>query len=126
MGICRSSFEVEAHMLTPDIRSWENSLLSLALQAEQSPVAPSPFPIQDATLLNQAYAYCDWVTATHSKTFATATRLLPTEKRRAVRALYAFCRTSDDIVDSSGLFAGETLACWRQKVASPVPPLNDP
>ena len=35
----------------------------------------------------------------HSKTFFFATALLPYAQRRAIRALYAFCRASDDLVD---------------------------
>ena len=40
----------------------------------------------------------DKITAAHSKSFHFASGLLPEEKRSAVRFLYAFCRTMDDIV----------------------------
>ena len=46
-----------------------------------------------------AYAHCEEVTKHHSKSFYLATHFLPREKRRAIRAFYAFCRTTDDIVD---------------------------
>jgi phytoene synthase len=46
-----------------------------------------------------AYAHCEQVTKHHSKSFYLATSFLPREKRRAIRAFYAFCRTTDDIVD---------------------------
>ena len=39
------------------------------------------------------------MTYAHSRTFYLASALLPSAKRRAVRALYAFCRVSDDLVD---------------------------
>lgn len=49
--------------------------------------------------IEQAYEYCQEIIETHSKTFATAFSILPTQKRKAVWAVYAFCRTVDDIVD---------------------------
>ncbi|MBM7702625.1 phytoene/squalene synthase family protein [Metabacillus iocasae] len=52
-----------------------------------------------ANLLDDAYRYCEQIIATHSKTFYKAFSLLPHEKRKAVWAVYAFCRKVDDIVD---------------------------
>jgi phytoene synthase len=42
---------------------------------------------------------CQRIVATHARTFSMASRLLPAEKRRAVFAIYAACRTADDLVD---------------------------
>jgi len=55
------------------------------------------------------------MTAAHSRSFYMASGLLPTAKRRAVRALYAFCRTTDDIVDCCNCDARASLAAWRIK-----------
>jgi len=74
---------------------WEASLLNKALGALQ----PLEIPL-DQTLA-AAYAECEQITRVHSRTFYTATALMPREKRRAIRALYAFCRRSDDLVDRS-------------------------
>ncbi|EMT46732.1 phytoene/squalene synthase family protein [Anoxybacillus flavithermus] len=49
--------------------------------------------------LKQAYARCEAVAAHHSKTFYRAFSLLPLHDRRAIWAIYAFCRRVDDIVD---------------------------
>ncbi|WP_433742316.1 phytoene/squalene synthase family protein [Falsibacillus pallidus] len=49
--------------------------------------------------IDEAYDYCEKVIASHSKTFYKAFSLLPKEDRKAVWAVYAFCRTADDIVD---------------------------
>ncbi len=45
---------------------------------------------------------------------------LPSEKRRAITALYAFCREVDDVVDecSDENVARTTLAWWRVQVAA--------
>lgn len=53
----------------------------------------------DALTLQQAFAHTEQLTRRHSATFYTATGLLPGAARRAIRALYAFCRTTDDLVD---------------------------
>lgn len=51
------------------------------------------------TELNDAYDHCEAVTKDHSKSFYMATSFLPFAERRAIRAFYAFCRTTDDMVD---------------------------
>ncbi len=51
----------------------------------------------------------------HSKTFYFATALLPGEERRAIRALYAFCRASDDLVDHTDAHPDE-FSAWQAEV----------
>ncbi len=84
--------------LSANATSWERRLLELAYEGSQSPPTE---PCVDATaeLLVRAYALCAELTRQHSKTFSLASSLLPRSKCQAARALYAFCRTSDDIVD---------------------------
>lgn len=48
-----------------------------------------------------AYEYCRRVTRRASKTFYWGSSFLPQPKRRAIWAIYAFCRTVDDIVDEA-------------------------
>src|SRR5690349_10291813 len=91
----------KAVMTTVSPEAWERALLPLAYEAEHQNADESPQPVRDTALLHRAYAYCASLTARHSRTFSLASGLLPPEKRRAMRALYAFCRTSDDLVDCS-------------------------
>ena len=78
---------------------WENQLLSLAGHIPHPSTRPFfSYWAGDATL-RTAYKQTEAITAAHSKSFYFASNLLPEEKRSAVRALYAFCRTVDDIVD---------------------------
>jgi phytoene synthase len=112
-------------MITSYPRTWEHNLLSLAYEGRRSVVAPTSKPAADPTLLDHAYAYCDTVTAEHSKTFYAATSLLPCEKQRAIRALYAFCRVADNIVDCCDANMEESLAVWRKRALGSQPPKSD-
>jgi phytoene synthase len=49
--------------------------------------------------LRAAYGICREITRVASKTFYLASLFLNPERRRAVWAVYAFCRTADDVVD---------------------------
>jgi phytoene synthase len=44
---------------------------------------------------------CERLVRRHARTFSLASTFLPPHKRRATFALYAFCRTADDIVDAA-------------------------
>jgi phytoene synthase len=52
--------------------------------------------------LQADYDRCRWLARTHGRTYASATRLLPPDRRPAVYALYGFARTVDDLVDVAG------------------------
>ena len=52
-----------------------------------------------ASDLDQAYDYCQRVAKIHAKNFYYAFRTLPSAKRRAIYAVYAFCRYCDDVAD---------------------------
>lgn len=54
-------------------------------------------------LSEQDRALCDEAIFSGSKSFDAASRLLPRDVRVASRALYAFCRASDDLVDEGQL-----------------------
>ncbi len=80
--------------------NWENQLLALAGKAPRLSASRPFFSYQtDNADLEKAYKKSAEITKFHSKSFYAASALLPEEKRSAARALYAFCRTVDDIVD---------------------------
>jgi phytoene synthase len=97
--------------------NWENQLLALAGNIPHPHTRPFfSYWAGDASL-RTAYKQAEKITAEHSKSFYFASRLLPEEKRSAVRALYAFCRTVDDIVDESTDGQRESqLDYWRGMV----------
>lgn len=61
----------------------------------------------------------------NSKTFYFATSLLPAARRRSVRALYAFCRATDDLVDVHHASA-EQVEIWRAAAQRPQEQQTDP
>jgi phytoene synthase len=65
--------------------------------------------------LAATYEYCRQIISRAAKTFYLGSLLLPAQKRRAVWAIYAFCRTVDDVVDMapSQAKAAEQLCWWR-------------
>jgi phytoene synthase len=97
--------------------NWENQLISLAGNVPQPRTRPFfSYWAGDASL-RHAYKQAEKVTAQHSKSFYFASWLLHEEKRSAVRALYAFCRTVDDIVDeTSDAEQDSQLDYWRTMV----------
>ena len=50
--------------------------------------------------LNKAYEICQRETQQWAKTFYLGTLLLPYEKRKAIWAIYVWCRRTDEIMDS--------------------------
>jgi phytoene synthase len=64
--------------------------------------------------------YCQEKAVQSGSSFYYSFLYLPSEKRRAITALYAFCREVDDIVDecTEVSVARMKLAWWRQEIAS--------
>lgn len=98
--------------------SWEEKLFKRAT------VAAAPAMIfghdVDRQSVESAYDYCADLTRLHSRTFYMSSGLLPGEMRSAARALYAFCRITDDIVDQptegTGIEARlAELQSWRRR-----------
>lgn len=63
--------------------------------------------------------YCQQKVAESGTSFYYAFLFLPTGKRQAIHALYAFCREVDDVVDEceDPAVAVAKLSWWRQEVA---------
>ncbi len=78
---------------------------------------------RDTTALNLAYKRCEYVTKTFSKTFYMGTSLMRDDAREHVWAIYAWCRRTDDIVDSPRALLNkdilqEDLAIWTNRLDS--------
>jgi len=62
--------------------------------------------------------YCQQKAAASGSSFYYSFLFLPPERRRAITALYAFCREVDDVVDETGELqvAAAKLAWWRAEI----------
>jgi len=98
--------------------SWEEKLFKRAT------VASAPAMIfghnVDRQALDSAYQHCAELTYVHSRTFHMSSSLLPREMRAAARALYAFCRITDDTVDQADAWTSvesrlSALQHWRRQ-----------
>src|SRR5476649_1090544 len=64
--------------------------------------------------------YCQQKAAQSGSSFYYSFLFLPPERRRAITALYAFCREVDDVVDEieDPQLAGAKLAWWRHEIGN--------
>jgi phytoene synthase len=84
-----SFFPEEAQMLEhpPSLESTE-------------PEASRAAPPSDPTPLHLAYQACEAIARRHYENFPVASWFLPTDRRQALAALYAFARIADDVADA--------------------------
>jgi phytoene synthase len=107
-----------------ETHSWEHHLLDLAIEGLDD--QPLYQPVAENTrLLNRAFEECTRITRQHSRTFYLASGLLPPSKREAARALYAFSRISDDIVDQPEGDPMLALEEWKRRALYSQPGDND-
>lgn len=105
-------------------QSWEIGLMLSAREALKTGHLLKRVQAGSA-VLKAAYEKCDEITYENSRTFYMASSLLPQEKRRSARALYAFCRITDDIVDEAHSSVKQRqchLNQWRDEIMAESPP----
>lgn len=76
-----------------------------------------PVPVPALRGIEASYRWCEAVAQRHARNFYHAFRLLPRDQRRAMCALYAFMRVTDDLADEPGEVTTQraALAVWRQQ-----------
>lgn len=81
---------------------------------------PDSPPMKKLVSLEDAYERCRQITATFSKTFYLGTLLMPESKRRAIWAIYVWCRRTDELVDGpqAARTTPETLDQWQRQLES--------
>lgn len=70
--------------------------------------------------LEAAYSHCAQIVRASASSFAAAFWMLPAERRRALHAVYAFCRLADDIADDPDVREdrGLLMTRWRDELAA--------
>ena len=81
---------------------------------------PKSKPKKNLVSVTEAYELCRQITAEYAKTFYLGTLLMPKEKSKAIWAIYAWCRLTDELVDGAKAkyTTKETLAEWEQQLDS--------
>jgi phytoene synthase len=71
-----------------------------------------------APSLARSYCYCERLARRQAANFYPAFRVLPKPQRRAMCALYAFMRVTDDLADETGQIADKqaALSTWRKQL----------
>lgn len=107
---------------------WEVRLLLVAQEALESQRLLTTIQA-DHGVLASAYRQCTQITYDNSRTFYLASQLLPSPKREAVRALYAFCRITDNIVDDPHRSLEDrqiAIDKWRHQIMATHPSDHSP
>ncbi|KKJ00521.1 15-cis-phytoene synthase CrtB [Prochlorothrix hollandica] len=70
--------------------------------------------------VEEAYEICRRITADYAKTFYLGTMLMPAAKRKAIWAIYVWCRHTDELVDGpkAATTTLETLDQWERELES--------
>jgi len=121
----KSDFDVFSSR--PTLSRWDRvRLLALAATGRNgrhakpaaSTLLPASLPSSPAgSAIADDYRHCEEVTRRSSSNFYYAFLLLPPEKRRALCAVYAFCRFVDDIADQGASRApARLLERWREEL----------
>ncbi|MDJ0535934.1 MAG: phytoene synthase [Xenococcaceae cyanobacterium MO_207.B15] len=81
---------------------------------------PKPKPKSNLISVTESYESCREITAEYAKTFYLGTLLMPKEKSKAIWAIYAWCRRTDELVDGAKAqyTTEETLSQWEQQLES--------
>jgi phytoene synthase len=81
---------------------------------------PNPEKTCSPPPVESAYEFCRQITAEYSKTFYLGTLLMPKEKRKAIWAIYVWCRRTDQLVDGPDAESTtlETLDQWEKQLES--------
>ncbi|KAK4770148.1 hypothetical protein SAY87_030680 [Trapa incisa] len=107
---------------TSEERVYEVVLKQAALVREQKKTKKKTVDMEGMSnwdLLNEAYGRCGDVCAEYAKTFYLGTLLMTPERRRAVWAIYVWCRRTDELVDgpNASHITPKALDRWEQRLS---------
>ncbi|KAI4305963.1 hypothetical protein L6164_029287 [Bauhinia variegata] len=125
-GVSAFSSAIAEPSRSSEERVYEVVLKQAALVREQRKVTERALildkPIEgdftNGNLLNAAYDRCGEVCAEYAKTFYLGTQLMTPERRRAIWAIYVWCRRTDELVDgpNSSHITPKALDRWEKRL----------
>ena len=101
--------------LPPHPQRWSQTSRPLSLMLQ----LPNPnSSVKTLASVDEAYEICRQVTAQYAKTFYLGTLLMPPQKRKAIWAIYYWCRSTDELVDGpqAATTTVETLDQWEARL----------
>jgi phytoene synthase len=104
--------------------NWERQLIKKATIIPAYDLI-APLFAYNNDVMEKAYQICADITREHSKTFYLTSSLLDSEIQKAARALYAFCRISDDLADEEVDNRLVKLEAWKRRSLSEYPRQDD-
>ncbi|RDX67128.1 Phytoene synthase 1, chloroplastic, partial [Mucuna pruriens] len=83
-----------------------------------SPACSKPKPHLDPTFLNDAYEMCGNICAEFANTFYLGTLLMTEERKKAIWAIYVWCRRTDELVDGPNAvyMSSAVLDRWEDRL----------
>ncbi|KAK2977058.1 hypothetical protein RJ640_002544 [Escallonia rubra] len=121
-GVSAASAAVASPSRSSEERVYEVVLKQAALVREQRrpELALDVKPAERSwDLLSEAYDRCGEVCAEYAKTFYLGTLLMTPERRRAVWAIYVWCRRTDELVDgpNASHITPKALDRWEKRLS---------
>ncbi len=104
--------------------NWERKLIEKATISPAYELIGTLFAV-DENVLSKAYRRCAEITRIHSKTFYLTSGLLDIQAQKAARALYAFCRISDNLADRETDNRLAKMEAWKRRALSEHPHPED-
>ncbi|KAK7276735.1 hypothetical protein RIF29_17880 [Crotalaria pallida] len=97
----------------------EKKKKKIALDLDNKPIEDAVVDdLSNGGLLNVAYDRCGEVCAEYAKTFYLGTQLMTQERRKAIWAIYVWCRRTDELVDgpNASYITPSALDRWEQRL----------
>ncbi|KAF7833467.1 phytoene synthase 2, chloroplastic-like [Senna tora] len=96
----------------------QKSSMDLAMKNYEKSVIGTGDFFTNGDLLNAAYDRCGDVCSEYAKTFYLGTQLMTPERRKAIWAIYVWCRRTDELVDgpNASHITPKALDRWEQRL----------
>ncbi|KVI03037.1 Squalene/phytoene synthase [Cynara cardunculus var. scolymus] len=111
---------VSSEQLVYDVVLKQAALVKEQMRSREEDMEVKPDIVLPGTLglLNEAYDRCGEVCAEYAKTFYLGTLLMTPERRKAIWAIYVWCRRTDELVDgpNASHITPKALDRWESRL----------